>query len=1058
MNEKTSSDTTVSSEQSGKAPEKNGNAENIPSAPRKSFARRFFKSVPARVILGLIVLYFAATLLALPFGGRWFLEKKLTEVLEVPCRIEAVRCNPFTLETRAKGIVIPYPENKGVFLSVDAVELRPAVGKTLSSLTPNLGSLRIIGPSVSLGVFKDGVFSLNAYPFAEKKAENQDQDKKNEKSEGTFPFVVNDIELVNGSVSLWDMRHNLTQNISDIQIRVPFASSLPEDRDVPVVPEARAVIDGSPVVLGASSTVFSDTVNTELNIDLGRIPIERFRSYITPYTRLNLEKAALSAVLSLKAGQLEGHDGFDVSVKGKIKVFDVSLVDPDEKKSVLSLGSGELEIERFLLHPQDISVNVLTLDRLRVSARRLADGSINWQHYFKGSDKPAGAGKPSTQTASSGESGPPPFVLKKFTLENAEIEWRDDAVPGGMSHTFKGLSASLSSLDTRGKGSATLRAALKDEDFGTLDLDGRFSLSAKTLNLKADIADFKVTALGPYLASLPVTIENGAVSTGLTADLAFAESMPLTSLAGSAKVTDIAVKDADLWQLRTKETRADNFRFTANPMTFEADSLVVETPKGSFTLLPDKQDEAARAQLKQISQQVEEIKRKEKTPKPGTAARDSGKISVEEGAAAKGNANSPLAGVDEKLGIFKTFKIGKVLVRNGAFSFKDQRVSPPSSGSLANLNMTLSNLSTAPGSKAQLSLTGLFDRAPFSARGTINPLKAPLNAAMRVELDGLNMVKLSPFAVQALAYPIESGLFTADLDIAFTNDVLRSTNRFVLENFNLGPKKSFPGAPDLPLPLAVALLKGPSGTIDLTVSADGRLDDPQFSVAGIVVKIIGNIMVKVLTSPFTLVAGIFSGDSDTVPDLSYVLFEPGSATLNKQAKTNVAAIAALLEKRPNLKLELIGMADAKDRAGLVDQFILEKMQEVKYNGLSSGARAATTPKAMIISRKADPEEYAELLYDVYNDSSLPVPRNIFGTAEKQPVEKMLAAFHENMKPTNEDLEKLALKRAEAVQKAVLAAAPKLASRVSVSKNTEIETQADDADAMTAVRLDLTAAE
>lgn len=152
------------------------------------------------------------------------------------------------------------------------------------------------------------------------------------------------------------------------------------------------------------------------------------------------------------------------------------------------------------------------------------------------------------------------------------------------------------------------------------------------------------------------------------------------------------------------------------------------------------------------------------------------------------------------------------------------------------------------------------------------------------------------------------------------------------------------------------------------------------------------------------------------------------------------------------------MADAKDRAGLVDQFILEKMQEVKYNGLSSGARAATTPKAMIISRKADPEEYAELLYDVYNDSSLPVPRNIFGTAEKQPVEKMLAAFHENMKPTNEDLEKLALKRAEAVQKAVLAAAPKLASRVSVSKNTEIETQADDADAMTAVRLDLTAAE
>lgn len=1054
MSEKPSPDTSAS----GESPEATGNVET-PSVHQKSFARRFFTSIPVIVILVLIALYFVTTLLVLPFGGRWFLEKKLAEVLEAPCTIEAIRCNPFTLETRVKRVVIPYPENKGTFLAVDSIEVQPSVGKTLFSLTPNLGSVRIIGPSVSLGVFKDGVFSLATYPFA-KKQSNENE----EKSGTTFPFVVNDIELTNGAVSLWDMRHDLAQEIHDIKIRIPFASSLPEDKDKPVAPEVRAVVDGSPMVLDASSTVFADNINSELNIDLGRIPIERFRSYLKPYTNLSLEKAGLSAILSIKAGQLNGNDGFDVSVKGKVKVFDVSLVDPRKKERVLSLGGGELEIERFLLNPQDISVNILALDRLHVKAHRLADGSINWQHYFKSSDKTADAAKPAAQDAAgssknSVESGLPPFVLKKFILSNAEIEWQDDAIPGGMSHTFSGLSASLSSLSTRGTGSSTLQVGLKDDLFGTIAMNGQCSLAAKSLNLNADIAGVKIAALGPYLSSLPVTIEKGAVTAQLATNLTFTGNMPLRSLTGAAKVTDLSVKDAKLWSLQAKEIQANKFRFTGTPMEFEAESLIIGTPKGNFTLLPDKKDEAARAELQKLSKEVEEIKRRERMRKAGPAALNSDKTKASnKGPAVKGSAGSPLAGVDKALSVFKTFKINKVVVDNGGFTFKDQRVSPASTGKLSNLNMTLAGLSAAAGSKAQLSLTGLINSAPFSVRGTINPLKAPLNATMDMELDGLNMVSLSPFSVQALAYPIKSGLFTADLDVIFKDDVLNSTNHLVLKNFNLGPKKSVPGAPDLPLPLAVALLKGPSGTIDLTVDVDGRLDDPQFSVAGLVIKIIGNIMVKVVTSPFTLVAGIFSSDKDSVPDLRYVPFKPGFAILDKQAKTNVAAVAALLEKRPNLQLVLIGMADAADRSGLVDRFILEKMQEIKFNSLSAKARAATTPSAMKVGPEADKEEYADLLYQVYADSSFPIPRGLFGRAEKQPVETMLAAFHKNIKPTDEDLKKLALERANVVQKAILAIAPKLASRVSVSKDPDIEVGVDGGEAMNAVCFDLTAVE
>ncbi len=1055
------SETTSSGAQAPDNPPNDASRQNkgtqAPLTPKKSGIRRFFSSIPVRIILGLIVLYFVVLLLVLPFGGRWFLEKKLTETLEVPCAVAAIRCNPFTLETRAEGIVIPYPGDMGTFLSVNAIELRPAIWQTLSTLTPNLGSLRITGPAIRLGILKDGAFSLSAYPFAQTKPEKDANEEEKEESKDLFPFVVNDFELADGNVSFWDMRHNLTQNINDIHIRIPFASSLPKDRDTPMVPDMRATIDGSPVVLDARSTLFADPVATELNIDLGRVPVERFKAYLSPYTDLNLEKAALSAMLSIKAGQLDGRGGFDVSVKGKIKLFDVNLVDPNEQKSVLTLGSGELEIERFLLRPQDISVNVLSLDRLAVSARRLADGSINWTRYFKSPAASASATESATPAASSEKSGLPPFVLKKLSLSNMEIRWQDDAVPGGMTHDFKNLSIAVSDLDTRSAKSAQLRLAFKDELFGDINVEGQYAPKANTLSLNADIAGFTIAALGPYLKALPVAFEKGAISTRLATNLAFAADMPLESLSGSISVTDLAVTDSKLWRVQTKEIQAGDVRFTSSPMELTAESLIVDAPKGTFTLLPDTRKTAARAQLEQISREVADIQSKEKTRAPGAQPQTAGSVNVESDAAAKASGVSPLAGVDDAFSGFKTFRVNKVQLKKGSFAFKDQRVSPATTGEFSNLNMTLANVSTAPRSTAQLTLTGLFDRAPFSVRGTVNPLKAPLNAALRMELDNLNMVRLSPFALQALAYPIESGLFTADLDIAFKNDVLDSTNHFVLQDFNLGPKASIEGAPDLPLPLAVALLKGPSGTIDLTVGANGRLDDPQFSVAGIVIKIIGNILVKVLTSPFTLVAGIFTSDNNAaLPDLQYTLFAPGFAALDKQAKTNIAAVAALLEKRPALRLSLVGMADAADRSGLVDRLILEKMQAIKYDELSSAARAATTPDAMNVSRETDPEEYENLLYEVYAESSFPIPRTLFGRAERQPVETMLAAFHANIKPTDEDLKKLALERAEAVQKAILANAPALAGRVSVSKEPLLESEENDDSSMAAVRLDLTA--
>jgi hypothetical protein len=76
--------------------------------------------------------------------------------------------------------------------------------------------------------------------------------------------------------------------------------------------------------------------------------------------------------------------------------------------------------------------------------------------------------------------------------------------------------------------------------------------------------------------------------------------------------------------------------------------------------------------------------------------------------------------------------------------------------------------------------------------------------------------------------------------------------------------------------LAVALLTDRNGVIDVSLPISGSLDDPKFSVGGIVLQIIFNLIEKAVTAPFALIGSLF-GDGGA--ELSYVEFDPGRAVL-----------------------------------------------------------------------------------------------------------------------------------------------------------------------------------
>jgi hypothetical protein len=131
----------------------------------------------------------------------------------------------------------------------------------------------------------------------------------------------------------------------------------------------------------------------------------------------------------------------------------------------------------------------------------------------------------------------------------------------------------------------------------------------------------------------------------------------------------------------------------------------------------------------------------------------------------------------------------------------------------------------------------------------------------------------------------------------------------------------------LPVKLAVALLKDRNGVIDLDLPVTGSLDDPQFRLGPLIWKVVFNLLVKAVTAPFALLGSLFGGG----PEMQFVDFQPGAATLDAAATDKLKAVAKALAERPQLKIELpIATLPDVDRPALVEaQYLAEISAQIK---------------------------------------------------------------------------------------------------------------------------------
>ena len=233
----------------------------------------------------------------------------------------------------------------------------------------------------------------------------------------------------------------------------------------------------------------------------------------------------------------------------------------------------------------------------------------------------------------------------------------------------------------------------------------------------------------------------------------------------------------------------------------------------------------------------------------------------------------------------------------------------------------------------EIALTDFYSRIIVNPDGTLNVQgivgKEPLaqdNAAAKV-----------PSTPRYAGYAIQKGKLALNLKYRIEKKKLDAENKVFLDQFTFGEAVDSPDATKLPVRLAVSLLKDRKGEIRLDLPVTGQTDDPKFSVWGIVVKIIVNLLVKAATSPFALLGAMFGGGEE----LSYLEFDPGLSVPPEAGEGKIANLAKVLDERPGLKLEIEGHVDLeKDKEALRQIAFRRKVSAQKLKELARGGAAA----------------------------------------------------------------------------------------------------------------------
>ena len=579
-------------------------------------------------------------------------------------------------------------------------------------------------------------------------------------------------------------------------------------------------------------------------------------------------------------------------VLGEVEIRDAALRYTDAQAAAPMRAT----LEKF-----DATLHKIALDtgKRSVTIDALRSGSADFA-LLQGKSFPIAAAAPTadsdlaakipTQRMPAGKSEAPYTInVGTVKIDNWSARLEDRSLSKPLLTTIAPLSLTMQNLTTASSAPGTLELHAAINRSGQIGMRGTLGLTPVHAALALDLKNVDILALQPYITdkvNLLLTAANVSSQGALQLEQA-RNGAWRGGFKGDLTLGNVALVDKQSTNdfMRWKSLQLGGVDLRMEPFSIAVDRVALNDFFARVIINPD-----GRINLQDIVRSAagEPKTLTESRPQPSAVS-------------ATSVAPAPAAAAAK----IPPVTIRKFTLQGGKVRYTDNFIKPHYTANLMDLGGVVAGLSSDPSSSASVDLHGAVNSAPLAIAGRINPLKGDLSLDLKAHVRGMELAPLSAYSGRYVGYGIDKGKLSFEVAYQIENRTLTAQNRLILDQLRFGDKIDSPGATTLPVRFAVALLQDRNGVIDIDLPIGGSLDDPQFSMGGIIGKVLVNVLTKAVTEPFALLGSLFGGGAE----MSSLEFEPGHAAIPTAGAAKLKSLAQALIDRPALKLEITGRAD-----------------------------------------------------------------------------------------------------------------------------------------------------
>ncbi len=197
-----------------------------------------------------------------------------------------------------------------------------------------------------------------------------------------------------------------------------------------------------------------------------------------------------------------------------------------------------------------------------------------------------------------------------------------------------------------------------------------------------------------------------------------------------------------------------------------------------------------------------------------------------------------------------------------------------------------------------------------------------------MDVENFYISAFDPYSKHYTAHPVWEGNLNISSSTTVYQRQLNSSNHLLIIQPEVGKKLDADPEYNIPLRFAFGLLKDVEGNVELELPIEGNLDDPEYKVGKVILKVLMNVLSKAVASPYKLLARTFDADEE---DLRSVRFDPDQDSLAAPQLKSLNLLSRVLENKEDLKASLEYALNEKEEK---DALALKQIKEQFINGLS----------------------------------------------------------------------------------------------------------------------------